>query len=141
MRTVLIVDDYVPILDVLSDILNDAGFDTVSTNEPERAKKLCSEVSFDVIISDLVMQHGSRGPASVTAGLELIMHIRHKFPDLPIIAMSGAVDEDALNKLTRLGVKGFLKKPWRLESVVSEIKCALGAAEDADEIGRGSFMR
>lgn len=127
MKTILVIDDNQPFLEVICDLLSDAGFETVAVSDPERALRICSEVRFDLVICDLVMKNSERREPTFTAGMELIMSISRKHPILPIIALSGAFDELSMEKLRSLGVKCGLRKPCNFEQLIGQIETALDA--------------
>jgi len=53
-----------------------------------------------------------------TSGFDLIHEIRQKYPELPIVAISGVFSEAALLGATEVGADGTLRKPitsdWKL---------------------------
>ena len=54
-------------------------------------------------------------------GIATIKEIRQKYPDLKVIAMSGAFGGDYLRIAGFLGANGTLAKPLKLESILRVI--------------------
>ena len=126
MNTVLVLDDCAEVLDTVSMILDDAGFNVVLASEPDRGVSLCGEVGFDVVICDLCMTD-SENPqdASPAVGIDAIWTLRERFPKVPIVAMSGAVGSDVLARLQGLGLSGVLEKPFTAEYLLKVVRKAV----------------
>ena len=79
----LIIDDNKEILSALSDFLRKKKYDVVSASDGlDGLKFLETEKQiFDLVITDLVMPNIS--------GVGLISIIKNKFPDIPVIAITG----------------------------------------------------
>ena len=117
MAKVLIVDDDETIRDTLYELLSDSYLcQTVET--AEKAFSRLEADTYDVVLTDISMPGLS--------GLELLGHVRQRFPDTPVIIISGIGDEEHAQGLIKLGAFEFLLKPFRLEVVE---KCVKRAAE------------
>ena len=79
----LIIDDNKEILTALTDFLSKKKYDVVSASDGLDGLKLLEteQQGFDLVITDLVMPNIS--------GVGLISIIKKKFPDLPVIAITG----------------------------------------------------
>jgi len=79
----LIIDDNKEILKALTDFLSKKKYDVVSASDGLDGLKLIEteQQGFDLVITDLVMPNIS--------GVGLISIIKKKFPDLPVIAITG----------------------------------------------------
>ncbi|MFD0958026.1 response regulator transcription factor [Paenibacillus chungangensis] len=63
----------------------------------------------DLVITDIRMPEMD--------GLELIKHIRHRFPDMPVIILTGYADFDYARSALQYGVTQYLLKPVTQESI------------------------
>ena len=81
---VLVVDDEVSIRNTTSLLLKSAGYDVCTAENGFDALLQLGKVLSDVIISDLNMPQMS--------GFEFLSVVRRRFPDIPVIAVSGAYD-------------------------------------------------
>ena len=130
MPTILLVDDDQTIRDTLYELLSQDYFcQTAETAEKAFARLDADE--YDVVLTDISMPGLS--------GLELLGHVRQKFPDTPVIIVSGIGDQEHAQGLIRLGAFDFLLKPFSLEVVEKSVRRALEyrkrlveAAESAD---------
>ena len=82
---VLVVDDERPIVDLLTRYLGQHGFRAVGAYSPDQARQLVlSDPAIGVVISDVRMPGQS--------GLELLQHVKSRFPQLPVIIMTAYSD-------------------------------------------------
>lgn len=112
MSKILIVDDDIEIAELLSDILVDAGFNTVIKNNAEDALEIISN-DFDLIILDIMLPGMS--------GTELCALIRNKV-NCPIIFISAKVQ--TVDKLVgfEIGCDDYITKPFINDEVVARVK-------------------
>jgi signal transduction histidine kinase/CheY-like chemotaxis protein len=114
---VLVVDDEHYIREVTQAALEAMGIDSSAASDGREALELMRALSsqgapgaFDAVIIDLTIPGGM-------GGLEAIGPLRALAPDLPIYAMSGYSDGQAMADPRSLGFTGFLAKPFRKEDL------------------------
>ncbi len=119
MKKILLVDDEEAIRTMVRAVLKT---DTRSFSEAANghaAQALLDTDTFDLVISDVIMPDCD--------GIELIMAIRRKLPDIPVIVMSGGGRVNAahyLNLAAKLGAMSIFEKPFntvKLRTTVTEI--------------------
>jgi DNA-binding NtrC family response regulator len=116
MPRVLLVDDDETIRDTLYELLSeDYICQTAETAEKAFARLEADE--YDVVLTDISMPGLS--------GLELLGHVRQKFPDTPVIIISGIGDQEHAQGLIRLGAFDFLLKPFSLDVVEKSVGRAM----------------
>jgi len=116
MARVLIVDDDETIRDTLYELLSEFYVcQTAETAEKAFARLEADE--YDVLLTDISMPGLS--------GLELLGHVRQKFPDTPVIIISGIGDQEHAEGLIRLGAFDFLLKPFTLDVVEKSVRRAV----------------
>jgi CheY-like chemotaxis protein len=104
--TILVVDDDDAMRELMSRMLQRAGFTAVTAVNGRDALERFHERHIDAVVTDMVMPEMD--------GLELIRALRAARPGLPIIAVSGVHDwADYLKLATTLGASGGLRKPIR----------------------------
>jgi CheY-like chemotaxis protein len=81
---VLVVDDESSIRDMMAMLLEEAGYEVSTAENGLGALAQIKRLAPDVIISDLNMPQMS--------GFELLSVVRRRFPEIPVVAMSGAHD-------------------------------------------------
>jgi CheY-like chemotaxis protein/HPt (histidine-containing phosphotransfer) domain-containing protein len=107
---VLLVDDEAFLVEILRDLLGDAGFEVCGTTDPEEALRLIETYRPDVVLSDISMPR--------ITGHELLGRVKKAYPDLPVIFLSGHVDKEALMQGIANGVYAVIEKPFNHVQVV-----------------------
>ena len=116
MPKILVVDDDDIIRDTLFELLSEEYL-CQTAETAERAFARLEADSYDVVLTDISMPGLS--------GLELLGHIRQKFPNTPVIMISGIGDQDHAEGLIKLGAFDFLLKPFSLDVVEKSVKRAV----------------
>jgi DNA-binding NtrC family response regulator len=116
MASVLVVDDDEAIRDTLYDLLSEE-YACQTADSTERALARLAADSYDVILTDISMPGLS--------GLELLGHVLQKYPQTPVIVISGISDREHAEGLIKLGAFDYLLKPFRLEVVEKAVKRAV----------------
>ncbi|MCK5139308.1 MAG: sigma-54-dependent Fis family transcriptional regulator, partial [Thermodesulfovibrionia bacterium] len=116
--TVLVVDDEESILETLSGILNDDGYEVVTSSSGEQALTFVKETSPEIILLDVWMPRG-------IDGLETLKAIKELSQEPIVIMISGHSNIDTAVQATKLGAYDFLEKPLSLEKVLITIKRAI----------------
>lgn len=116
MPTVLVVDDDETIRDALYEFLSEE-YVCHSAETAEKAFTRLEDDVYDVVLTDISMPGLS--------GLELLGHVRQKFPNTPVIIISGISDQEHARGLIQLGAFDYLIKPFRLELVENSVKKAV----------------
>ena len=110
---VLIVDDEPAVRALASDILSDAGFDTIAAADAGQALHVLTQEAstVDVLFTDVRM------PGAMS-GLELARVAKRNWPDLRVIVTSGYFAGDFPSA-------EFLRKPWSASELVSRVEQAM----------------
>lgn len=116
MPKILVVDDDDIIRDTLFELLSEEYL-CQTAETAERAFARLEADSYDVVLTDISMPGLS--------GLELLGHLTQKFPNTPVIMISGIGDEDHAQGLIKLGAFDFLLKPFSLEAVEKSVQRAV----------------
>jgi len=116
---IFIIEDESPIRDVLQDTFESVGFTvSVAGNGQEGIDRVnAMENSVDVLVTDLGLPDMS--------GEEAAALIRKRRPDIPLIAITGYVDEEKYQMLHDKGFRAILKKPFDLQEVLMSVFHAL----------------
>ncbi len=84
--TILIVDDEVDIREVLEIALMDMGHEVLLAPDGKKALELFDEHHPDIVITDIKMP--------VMGGIDLLKQVKRRFPDTPVIMITGHGDMD-----------------------------------------------
>ena len=98
MKRILIIDDDESAIDLLRQILEQAGYEVVAAKNGQEGLKLFRQQKFDLVVTDMVMP--------VKDGLKTILSLRQEDPTIPLIAISGG---GAIAKERYLNVAGYIE--------------------------------
>ena len=121
----LLVDDEVGSLEVLSKRLARRDFDvTIARSGPE-AIRIVNDRDFDVAVVDLKMEEMD--------GIEVLRVLRQMLPGLQVIMLTGHGSEQAARDGLALGAFDYLLKPIDLEALLERILSAVGRSREPSE--------
>lgn len=113
MAKVLIIDDEMEILESLSSILQDEGFQVVTAREGRRGLDLFDEVMPEIVLLDVWMPE--------VDGLQVLKMIKQKEPKAIVIVISGHGTISTAVEAVKLGAYDFLEKPLSIDKVLEVI--------------------
>jgi DNA-binding NtrC family response regulator len=99
-------------------LLSSEGFEVRDAGDGASGVTRAEESEPDLVLLDLMI------PGALD-GMAVLERLRKKFPDLPVIMMSGRAGLADAVKATRLGAVNFLEKPLTPEGVLLAIASAL----------------
>jgi DNA-binding response OmpR family regulator len=116
----LLVDDEVGYLEVLSKRLSRRGFEVTAARSGAEAIRALRDRDFDLAVVDLKMED--------IDGIELLKILRQMLPGLKVIMLTGHGSERAARDGLSQGAFDYLMKPVDLELLVARIHAALQRA-------------
>ena len=117
---ILVVDDDMPILTLMRNILREFGFDAETAATGEDAIAAARRRRPDLILLDLKMPG--------MPGEDVIAGLRSAGVDgVPILILSG--DPVEREEISRLGVTGAVQKPFDVPALVDTIRAHVGVAK------------
>jgi len=116
---ILLVDDEVKFLEMVSDRLSIKGFGVTTATNGEAAIEAANKGGFDVAIVDLKM------PGIDGKELLKILKQNHKF--IEIIMLTGHASIDSAVECTKLGAFKYIEKPYFFDKLVALIQEAYEA--------------
>ncbi len=114
---ILLVDDDDQLRGMLRKMLEGEGHEIVEAPDGKVAVKLYRERPLDLIITDLIMPEKE--------GLELITELKHDFPDVKIIAISGGGrigPAEYLPIAKKFGASYTFEKPFNQEEILKAVQ-------------------
>ncbi|MDA8404229.1 MAG: response regulator [Desulfobacteraceae bacterium] len=113
---VLIVDDEVDFLSLISDRLKTRDMDVSTATCAKEALRMIDEQSYDAVVLDLQMPE--------VDGLETLKIMKQKNPDLQIILLTGHATVEKGIAAMKLGAMDLIEKPADLTTIIDRIKHA-----------------
>lgn len=127
---ILILDDDDDFNSLLTDIFEQAAYIVTSMTDPVEAVEVFRETDYDLVVTDHKMPE--------MTGAEFMKKIKSLKPDVPVIMVSGYLENETIRELIRDGVGGVFLKPLNIFSLlertgelVEEAKRLKGASPDA----------
>jgi two-component system NtrC family response regulator len=117
METVLIVDDEKNYTLILSAVLEEEGFETLSANSGEEALHLLDDSDVDLVLTDMKMPQMD--------GIELLENIRARDPDIPVVMMTAHGTVERAVEAMQKGAHNFILKPFDNSSLIMYVNRAL----------------
>ncbi|MEC7239674.1 MAG: response regulator [Myxococcota bacterium] len=116
---ILLVDDEFAVRVTVGSLLNQLGYQVVEVASGQDAvDHLCLDehpCTLMLLDANLV---GMSGVAAFDA-------VRNRYPDLPVVVMSGASERRTLSQFRGRNISGFLKKPFRFSDLKGAVESAL----------------
>ena len=119
LKNILLVDDEESIRKMVRAVLGEEEYAFTEASNGVEALEIMETQSFDLILTDVIMPDCD--------GIELVMSVRKKLPDIKVIVMSGGGRVRAdhyLNLAEKLGAARVFEKPFNtaeLRETVSEL--------------------
>lgn len=118
MHRILIVDDEDGIRRSLAGILGDEGFDTTAAPDGEAAiDSIRTDGLPSLVLLDIAMPGRD--------GVEILVEIAQRWPELPVVMMSGHGTIETAVRTTKHGAYDFIEKPLSIDKVLLTIQHAL----------------
>ena len=115
--TILIVDDEPSILQSLSGILTDEGFEVALASNGYEALQYIENEAPDLVLLDVWMPG--------IDGIETLQEVRKKNPQTQVVMITGHGTIETAVQATKFGAFDFIEKPLSIEKVIVAINNAL----------------
>ena len=119
---ILVVDDEVDIRELVAGLLDDEGYETRVAGHSDEALELIEQRRPSLVFLDIWLQ-GSR-----LDGLALLAVIKQKFPDLPVVMISGHGGVETAVAAIKRGAYDFIEKPFKADRLILVAERALEAS-------------
>ena len=120
MGKILVVDDEPNVLAAFEEILGGLGHDVRTARHAEAGLALLGSDDFDAAILDIRMPGMS--------GLDALQQITSRWPDLPVVVMTGQGTMETAIEATKRGAFDYQVKPFEPAEMVAVIERALESA-------------
>lgn len=117
--TVLLVEDEDPVRLFGARALRSKGYKVVEAQNGQVAMELLRSEHFDLLITDLMMPNIN--------GATVIAAARAARPDLPVICISGYMEESMAKEMEKFSNLNFLAKLFSLKDLAGMVKDAMAA--------------
>ena len=125
MSTILVIDDELSMLEVLSEMLSREGYTVVTTPSTEEAVGVVQAGQVDLVISDLKME-----PID---GIELLRRLKRVDPEVVVIVMTAYASYETAVEAMREGALEYVMKPFKRDEILLKVKLGLQQRAILDE--------
>ncbi|MBE6802714.1 MAG: response regulator transcription factor [Ruminococcaceae bacterium] len=125
MVYILIVEDDVNFNNVVCSYLNNNGYTAVGCHSAAEALDQMEKMSFDMIISDIMMKNMD--------GFEFAEQVRLINKDIPILFLTAREDLQSKEKGYKLGIDDYIVKPVEMKEMLFRIEAILRRANIANK--------
>jgi DNA-binding NtrC family response regulator len=113
----LLIDDELGLVESLTVLLEDEGFEVVSELSGAGGVSRFKEVSPDIVLSDVRMPK--------TSGIEVLEEIRRTAPEVPVVLMTAQASLQSAIQAVNLGATHYVQKPFQNEELVAILRRSL----------------
>jgi two-component system response regulator PilR (NtrC family) len=114
---ILIVDDDKAFRVATGTVLRDEGYSIRAVKGSEEARRALAEETFDLILSDLVMEGMN--------GIELLQYIKQTIPDATVMMITGFGSVATAVEAMRSGAYDYITKPCNNDELALKVRRAL----------------
>jgi two-component system nitrogen regulation response regulator NtrX len=116
---VLIVDDEKDILDLISDIVDDAGYIPLKAKNSAETFDKISENAPEAVILDIWLKE------SELDGLGILEFMKKKYSDIPVIMISGHGNIETALRSLKIGAYDYIEKPFKADKLINTLNRAI----------------
>lgn len=113
-KRVLVIDDELSILASINRQLKNENLEVDLENNPDNALIRLENSRYDLVITDIKM--------TPITGLDVLQIMKEKYAGIPVIVLTGFVDDKILNQVKNIGCDDLIIKPVRKKTLVAAIR-------------------
>ncbi len=114
---ILIVDDERIVLDSCKRVLEADGYSVTLVSSADKALEAMSAEAFSLILMDIKMPGRD--------GMSLMREVKEKWPDIPVIIMSGYATNETVTQVSKTDAASFIAKPFTPDELAEAIRKVL----------------
>lgn len=118
---ILVVDDEPGMRALFSFMLGAKGYAVRTAASGEEAIASIKEAGYDLVFLDIRMPYMD--------GVEVFRELRKYRPDISVVMMTGYAVEQQLEGALKDGAKGYLRKPFTVDELLTSIDGVLGSTK------------
>ena len=111
---ILVVDDEGIILDSCRRVLEEDGLDVLLVTSADKAIAAIEDEEPSVLLMDVKMP--------VRDGMDLMREVKERWPDIPIIVMSGYHTKETIEEAIKIGAATFIAKPFTPDELLEALR-------------------
>lgn len=118
MKQIVLIEDDKLILRIIAFLLEKEGYTIFTAYDGNEGLELINKIKPDLILTDIMLTYKS--------GLEVTAIAKKLHPTIPIIVLSAlGKEEKNIQKAIKLGIAGFITKPFKPNELLELVKKTL----------------
>ena len=120
MAMILCIEDEVELREIITEVLEEAGYDVCVANDGDKGLEMIHNHKPDLVLCDINMPQKD--------GYEVLKEIRDNhliFADMPFIFLSALADKERVLAGLTTGADAYLTKPINYEMLLSTVQASL----------------
>ena len=120
MATILCIEDEVELREIITEVLEEAGYDVCVAGDGEKGLEMIHNLKPDLVLCDINMPQKD--------GYEVLKEIRDDnliLADMPFIFLSALADKERVLAGLTTGADAYLTKPINYEILLSTVQASL----------------
>lgn len=113
-KSILVIDDEQMILDAIKIILEDMGYEVITTTNPSDGIATAIARPFDLILTDIRMP--------VSNGAEITEAIRSGRPDARVLVITAFPNDPLVSRALAAGAFDIVRKPFEIAKILDFIE-------------------
>jgi DNA-binding NtrC family response regulator len=126
-KKALVIDDEQIVLDSVSTLLRDEGFEVDVSLDGREGLDWAIERNYDVVLTDIRMPD--------IGGMKVLRDVKRVNPALPVIMITGYASVESAVQAMKLGAAEYIEKPFEPEQLLEAVSRAIGMSAEAEEQG------
>ncbi|MGR3179052.1 MAG: response regulator [Candidatus Anammoxibacter sp.] len=114
---ILVVDDDPESRDILKRLLTLSDYEVETVESGRDAVELLKGAEFKLVLTDIVMPEMD--------GLALLSFVKSRYPDIPVIPVTGRASGKTKKEALEIGVESVLSKPFTRDHLLAIVSEAL----------------
>ena len=112
--SVLVVENDETLREVLTTLISRRGYQCESAENGVEAMHKATQSSFDAVVTDIDMPQMD--------GIALTRSLTRRFPDLPVMIVTGRLDDSYMESAITAGAREFLQKPFEISEFMMRLR-------------------
>lgn len=125
-RRILVVEDEVPIMELIRESLEGAGYEVHTANSAQEALNAIRTIQPNLVLTDQDMPGFT--------GLEMLRELRGQLNYVSVIFVSGRADITMVTKALRAGADDYIRKPFLFDELLARVEACLRTHDLHEEL-------
>ena len=130
--TIMVADDEEIVLSLVSDTLEDEGYNVITSIDSYECLALFDKHKIDILISDIRMPNMN--------GIELVKRAKEKQPNIAIVFMTGYANLNSAKDAIKQGASDYILKPFELHEIRNAVEKATAQVNKENQNNTEEFQ-